>query len=212
MNLSADTIKTGFKDLITNKKLLIKILVIILILLSSLVLRIHEAGKADITVEAADEVSSPAAEIYVDISGAVNEPGVYKATPETRLYEVIEMAGGLRSDANVEVINQAEYVEDGEKIIIPVIRQDNGDAGGAAGDDAATSASSDVVSAGASGLVNINTATAEELKTLNGIGDVIAGRIIEYRSTHVFSSIEDIKSVKGIGDSIFDSIKDDITI
>ena len=206
MNFSADMIRTGFKDLITNKKLLIKILVIILILLSSLVLRIHEAGKADITVEAADEVSVPANEIYVDISGAVIRPGVYKATSETRLYEVIEMAGGLRSDANIEIINQAEFVEDGEKIIIPVIRQDSGDTDGAAEDAAGT------VSDGTEGLVNINTATAEELKTLSGVGDVIAGRIIEYRSTHVFSSIEDIKSVKGIGDSIFDSIKDYITV
>lgn len=61
-------------------------------------------------------------------------------------------------------------------------------------------------------LININTATAEELKQLNGIGDVIAARIVEYAQTIGFNSIEDIKNVKGIGDKKFDNIKDKITV
>lgn len=61
-------------------------------------------------------------------------------------------------------------------------------------------------------LININTATADELKQLNGIGDVIAARIVEYARTVGFNSIEDIKNVKGIGDKKFDNIKDKITV
>lgn len=61
-------------------------------------------------------------------------------------------------------------------------------------------------------LININTATAEELKQLNGIGDVIAARIVEYAQTIGFNSIEDIKNVKGIGDKKYDNIKDKITV
>lgn len=61
-------------------------------------------------------------------------------------------------------------------------------------------------------LININTATAEELKQLKGIGDVIAARIVEYAQTIGFNSIEDIKNVKGIGDKKFDNIKDKITV
>ncbi|MGN1136737.1 MAG: ComEA family DNA-binding protein [Oscillospiraceae bacterium] len=62
------------------------------------------------------------------------------------------------------------------------------------------------------GLININTATVEELKTLNGIGEVIAARIVEYANTIGFNSIEDIKNVKGIGDKKYENIKDKITV
>ena len=214
---AADKIRNAFEDLIRDKKTLVKILSIAAILLLAVILRIHGENKADITVETAEAAASETADtsgdsdgpvsssniIYIDIGGAVNKPGVYKVSPDTRLYMVIEMAGGLTEDADTNYVNQASYVEDGEKIIIP----SKGDPSAAGTDDQAAAAAS---SSDASGLININLASREELMTLNGIGEVMADRIIEYRSGSRFKSKEDIMSVKGIGSGIYEKIKDSI--
>ena len=138
----------------------------------------------------------------MDIGGAVEEPGVYEVAKDTRLFEVIEMAGGLSEDADPDHVNRASFVEDGQKIIIPVKGSEYTDDGTAA----AFSPEAD------SGLININTASADELKTLSGIGDVTAEKIIEYRSSTAFKSKEDIMSVDGIGSKTYEKIKDDITV
>ena len=215
---AADKIRNTFEDLIRDRKTLVKILSIAAILLVAVILRIHGANKADITVETAEAVTSETADtsgdtdgpvssdsiIYVDIGGAVAKPGVYKVSPDTRLYMVIEMAGGLTEDADTNYVNQASFVEDGEKIIIP--SRDDPDSAAAASDaQGGASSVSD-----ASGLVNINLASKEELMTLNGIGEVMADRIIEYRTANRFKNKEDIMSVKGIGNGIYEKIKDSI--
>ena len=113
------------------------------------------------------------------------------------------MAGGLSEDADADHVNQASFVEDGQKIIIPVKGSD---------------AVNDLLSGSAeytgedSRLININTAAADELKTLSGIGDTMAQRIIEYRSQRAFKSKEDIMSVDGIGSKTYEKIKDSITV
>ena len=202
----ADKIRLSFHDLIKDKKTLIKILSIAVILMIALVLRVHKSGQSEVTVEASTE-SQETEELYIDISGAVQRPGVYKVDNGTRLYEVIELAGGLRSDADTNSVNQAAFVEDGAKIIIPaaVMYDTSGESEGT---------ESGVTSQNYStpGLININTADKEGLKTLTGIGDVIAERIIEYRAQNRFKTKEDIMLVKGIGNSIFEKIKDDITV
>ena len=130
---AADKIRYYIEDLIRDRKSLVKILSIAAILLLAVILRIHGANRADITVETADAVSTKAADtsgdadapvssekiIYIDLGGAVAKPGVYKVSPETRLYMVIEMAGGLTEDADTYSVNQASFVSDGEKIVIP---------------------------------------------------------------------------------------------
>ena len=223
-------LRSGAEDLMRDRKMVTKFLVIVLILLSAVALRVHEAGKADITVDAADE-SVAVKRIYVDVGGAVKNPGVYEIESSTRLFEVIEMAGGLKSNADTDSINQASFVEDGEKIIIPSHRKSvelEGQSEEAAGEpdtgaetesdsdsgtESRTESGTDVTSGvNSSGLVNINAATKEELMTLNGIGEVMAERIIEYRTGNRFKSIEDIKSVKGIGDATFSKIKESITV
>ncbi len=208
-------LKDALEDLLGNRKVLIKILSVALILLIALVLRIHDENKADITIETekpADEQeysdNSDAREtrsqiLFVDIGGAVEKPGVYEVSKDTRLFEVIEMAGGLSEDADTDHVNRASFVEDGQKIIIPVKGSD------VTGDLDTTSASSTVAE---NGLININTASADELKTLNGIGDVMAEKILEYRSSRAFKSKEDIMSVDGIGSKIYEKIKDRITV
>jgi competence protein ComEA len=205
-------IKSIFGDLIANKQALIKILSIAVILALALILKIHNSGENDISVEAASESTevaqteeeSEANEIFIDIGGAVEKPGVYKVTTGTRLYEVVELAGGLRTDADTNSVNQAAFVEDGAKIIIP-------QASDSQNDESDYNVEIVVPSSGI-GTVNINTASKEELITLSGIGDVMADRIIEYRSNNRFSKKEDIMSVKGIGNAIFEKIKDQISI
>lgn len=207
-------LKDALEGILSDRKTLIKIFSVVLILLAALVLRIHDENKADITIETADaaeetEYSGESEEssvqpqvIFVDIGGAVEEPGVYEVAKDTRLFEVIEMAGGLSEDADPDHVNRASFVEDGQKIIIPVKGSEYTDDGTAA----AFSPEAD------SGLININTASADELKTLSGIGDVTAEKIIEYRSSTAFKSKEDIMSVDGIGNKTYEKIKDDITV
>ena len=213
---AADKIRNAIEDLIRDKKTLVKILSIAAILLLAVILRIHGANKADITVETADAAATEVSDtsgsddgpsssdrlIYVDLGGAVAKPGVYKVTPDTRLYMVIEMAGGLTEDADTNSVNQASFVEDGEKILIP------------SKSDPAFPASAELTGAApasdTAGLVNINLASKDELMTLNGIGEVMAERIIEYRTNNRFKNKEDIMSVKGIGSGIYEKIKDSI--
>ena len=146
--------------------------------------------------------------VFVHIIGAINMPGIIEASKEARLYEIVELAGGLKEDADETLINLASKVEDGEKIIIPYKE---------------TSSTSnlnkkinelyDKSTSSNSGKININIASIEELKTLAGIGQSTAEKIIDYRNeVSKFDKIEDIKNVSGIGDSKFNSIKDKIVV
>ena len=209
-------IKDALEGILGDRKTLVRIISIVLILLVAVILRIHDESKADITIEtedAANEVeyseedkredAVPLQVVFVDIGGAVENPGVYEVAKDTRLFEVIEMAGGLTEDADADRVNRAFFGEDGQKIIIPEKGSD------IAGDPASASAAP---GDSGSGLININTATADELKTLSGIGDVTAEKIIEYRSSKSFKSKEDIMSVDGIGSKTYEKIKDRITV
>jgi len=205
-------LKSIFEDLIRDRKRLVKVLSVAAILLMALILRIHGANKADVTVETQEATLTDTSEqtdgpdsynkiIFVDLAGAVVKPGVYEVTSDTRLFRVIEMAGGLTEEADTNSVNQASFVQDGEKIIIP-----------SKSDQASVSAetSQTPVVDPTLGLININIASKEELTTLNGIGDVMAERIIEYRASNRFKNKEDIMSVKGIGTGIYEKIKDKI--
>lgn len=205
-------LKDALQGMISDKKTAVKILSVILILLAAAVLRIYDSAKSDISIEtagAADEIEyaeetdAQTQILFIDIGGAVEKPGVYEVSPGTRLFQVIDMAGGLSEDADTDHVNRASFVEDGQKIIIPV-----------KGSTAAVSQTTDESVQGSqnSGLININLATADELKTLSGIGDVTAEKIIEYRSTRAFKSKEDIMSVDGIGSKTYEKIKDQITV
>ncbi len=206
-------LKDALKGLLGDKKTLIKILSVALILIAALILRIHDENKADITIETTDTAAEETEysedsnvrtqPIFVDIGGAVKNPGVYQVSEDTRLFQVIEMAGGLSEEADADHVNRASFVEDGQKIIIPVKGSENND-GLTSADTAPSSADT--------GLININTASADELKSLSGIGDVTAEKIIEYRSSKAFKSKEDIMSVDGIGSKTFEKIQDDITV
>lgn len=152
--------------------------------------------------------------IVVHVVGAVPRPGLYEFAEGARVQDAIDAAGGLLASASVDTINLAALLEDGQQLNIPF----------KAGEEPSTSNSSDDTSlvlpgateASSSGssqdLININTASVEELDSLPGIGPTIAQRIIDYRDENgPFQTIEDILNVSGVGPSTFDQIKDLIT-
>lgn len=165
--------------------------------------------------------------VFVYVCGAVRTPGVYELPSGARLYEAIACAGGVREDAAEESINQAQAVSDGERLYIPTdeeVRQGldtylrSGIAVGGTGSLEGAGAA-DTISPGgesgsnAEGKVNINTASLEELKTLNGIGDTRAGSIVAYRESNgLFGSIEDLMNVDGIKEGVYNKLKDNITV
>lgn len=147
------------------------------------------------------------AEIYVDIDGEVKSPGVYKVSEGTRLFQVIEMAGGLTESASTEMLNRAEAVYDGQKITVMSKK------GEASGEESQGGKVTGGISGISNGKVNINIADSATLQTIPGIGPSKAERIIEYRETNGrFAKTEEIKNVTGIGDKTYESIKDYITV
>ena len=136
--------------------------------------------------------------IFVQVAGGVNAPGVYELKSGSRVYQAIEAAGGLLKEADDSDINQAMLLEDGQKLYIYTAEE----MAELAEKEAALQESSVD-----DGLININVATAADLRTLPGIGETKANQIIAYREANgEFSSIDDIKNVSGIGDGIFNQI------
>ncbi len=154
--------------------------------------------------EEVEEEAASSDTVFVYICGAVASPGVYEVEADGRVYEVVQLAGGLREDADEQSVNLAETVEDGEMIYIYTVEER-----AAAQSADATSASS----SSSDGKININTASAAELTALSGIGDAKAAAIVAYRQEHgSFSAIEEITNVSGIGESTYSQIKEYITV
>lgn len=138
--------------------------------------------------------------IFVHIEGCVQNPGLFKVEKGTRLYELIEEAGGETSDADLSKVNLASILLDAQKIYIPaiVVYSEN---------------DQDSIAYQNDGLININTASSSELQKLSGIGPAMAEKIIAYRENNgYFIQIEDIMNVDGIGENKFNKIKENITI
>lgn len=144
-----------------------------------------------------DVLSRPMIIVYV--CGEVNNPGVYELESGCRLYEAIEAAGGMTEYANANYQNLARVIEDGEQILIPNIEL-------SVNDDTESVLKQNK-------LININNADVKELTGISGIGESRATAIIMYREQHgKFKRIDDIKKVDGIKDSLFQKIKDQITV
>lgn len=199
----------------------------IIIFLFTLLLVVISVYYKPSNVKADDEVVSH--NCFVDIKGSINNPGVYEIECTKRIIDVINLAGGLTDNADTTILNLSKKVKDEmyiivysndqikeykekllpakeiikeveEKIICPDSIND-------ACEKTNNSKSETIIS----GKVNINIATKEELMTLPGIGESKADKIIEYRKSNMFNSIDDIKNISGIGESIFTKIKDNIT-
>lgn len=169
----------------------------------------------DETLQTAEESSAPQsspAMIYVQICGQVVSPGVYQVPEDSRIFEVLDLAGGYTDLAAKEYLNLADVAVDGMKLIVPSVAElEQAELYGAAGVQGGDQQSGSAQAIG--NKVNLNTATKEELMTLRGIGEAKAEDILQYRSTHgPFEKIEDIKQISGIKDAAFEKIKDSITV
>ena len=148
--------------------------------------------------------------IILHITGEVNSPGIIEIEDGSRLADAIEAAGGLTENADINKINLAYVVKDGQKINIPNVN--SVDTSSYIIEDIGENIIIEDINSNTN-LVNINTATQTELETLTGIGPSTALKIIKYREENgKFTTIEDIKNVPGIGDSKFESIKEEICV
>jgi competence protein ComEA len=135
--------------------------------------------------------------IYVYLTGAVRNPGIYEIREGARLFEAVRMAGGLTDEADLSMINEAAFLTDGQHIHVPSVGETLRDSY----NDPQTA------------TVNINTDGPDRLQLLPGIGEAKAAAIIRYRTQYgAFSSIEDIMNVSGIGKALFEQIKDRIRV
>ena len=155
------------------------------------------AGPGSVPSEtAAESAEDESRRIYVHISGAVRNPGVYEMGENDRVFHLIEKAGGFTEEADRGAVNQAAYVHDGEQIRIPCeyeVPEEDGEA--------------------RDPRININLAGREELMSLPGIGAAKAEAILEYRKKNgSFQKPEDLMNVSGIGESLFEKLRDRIRI
>lgn len=172
---------------------------------------------------------SKVAKYYIDIKGFVKKPGVYEVTADNIVNDCIKLAGGLLKNADTTTINLSKKVSSEMVIYIPkkeeviktttnttvtkdqeipndAVVSDNNKSNSSISKDNNTQTPNRT-------LVNINTATIQELTTLSGIGDAKAQDIIDYRTLNGnFKTIEDIKNVSGIGEALYAKIKDYITV
>lgn len=151
-----------------------------------------------------DGINKNKNEINVFICGEINKPGVYSLCLGDRLIKLIELSGGFTQRADMEAVNLAEKLEDEDFIKIPALVTNlNGEKVNS------TSSSTD----NGTGKININTATLEQLDSLPKIGPALAQRIIDYRvSNGRFKDIKELNNVSGIGDKIFEGLKDKVTV
>jgi len=140
------------------------------------------------------------------------KPGVYEVSSDSRIFEVIEKAGGLTGKADTGAINQAELVKDGQKIVISR-KGDNRNVSGSNIADTPSRSTGASHNGTAQGKININSADVNELQKIHGVGPATAEKIIKFRSSNGnFRVIEDLKKVNGIGNKTFEKIKDYITV
>lgn len=157
----------------------------------------NQLSLAQNEIEVQDELFSTdeSNEIYIHISGEIHYPGLIKLNKGDRLFDAIDLAGGMTELADLDQINLSIILQDEDKIYIPK----KGEV-------------SEFLITNKETLININTCSKDELMTLTGIGDKTAESIIEYRNKNKFEKIEDLMKINGIGSQKFENIKEKITI
>lgn len=180
-------------------------------------LLIETSSTTEVTVDTKKEQDqandeSKSAKIYVDISGAVKQPGVYQLSEGARLFDLLKQVGGLTEDAAIQTVNQAMIIQDQQKIIILTQAQaesldteniNNGNLEEKSVEKSPKDAEK----------LNINQADLTQLQQLSGIGEKKAQAIIDYRNENgSFKTIEDLAKVTGIGEKTVEKLRDSITI
>ncbi len=192
-----------------NKKIMAVAVAVVFCLLAAFWPHEREADVLKIEQQAVTASEKEEAKITVYVSGAVANPGLHEIAPGSRAVEAIAAAGGMTEEANKDKVNLAKICKDGMQVNVPRLSaKERRRLAAASSAEAAEQGSAFYNSAQESetaltGKVHLNTATAEELETLPGVGAVTAQRIVEYRSAHGFARIEDLMNVKGIGQAKF---------
>ncbi len=207
-------------NLSNQEKITIILLLIVIIIGGGIVLSKNINKEDNFTINRASDISenNPALQkeippLIIHITGAVKNPGVYQLKSTDRIVDAVKIAGGETEEANLDLINLAALLKDGQKIIVPYKTYSE------TGDETNTNSYKNVESVyssssvSTSAKININTANANMLQALSGIGPVLSERIIEYRNQNgFFGVIDDIKDVSGIGEKKFEGIKDLICV
>lgn len=156
-------------------------------------LEVYQATTESLEQESIIEEVSTQIPVYV--CGAVKNAGVYYLPLGSLVEEAVQFAGGFAEEADATRINLAKEIVAHEQIVVPYIGQEG------------------IIGESSNGLININTATLQELCTLPGIGEIKAGQIIAYRESHgAFTQTEALKNVSGIGEKIYAALEEYITI
>ena len=182
---------------LTRRQIVVGIVALLVLGLigSKLLLRPRAVASPPIPV-ASSTKPPPVARLYVDVVGAVRRPGLYRLPHGARVADAVARAGGPAGKAQLELVNLAAPVADGEQIVVPR----RGAAGAIAGAAAVAGATA--------GPVHLNTATVEQLDGLPGIGPVTAQKILDYRQQHgAFASVDELDAVPGIGPARLDQLK-----
>ena len=166
---------------------------------------LEAAAPADQTLpRAAPDTSAaagPSDRVAVHVAGRVRRPGLVRLPAGSRVQDAITAAGGATSGADLDAVNLARKLTDGEQVRVP-----------GPGDPAPPPPDAAAGPATPSAPLDLNTATVEQLDTLPGVGEVTAGRIVAYRSAHPFTTVDELLEVPGIGQRRFEQLKDLVTV
>ncbi len=190
------------EDLIKNNKIAVACAVLALLLAGLILPNFTKVSKNTTNIDdmlaASFSGNTDGSDFYIDISGAVNKPGVYRMRPGSRMIDLVKACGGFRSGAQVNGLNLAQALKDGDKITVP---------------SAGKTFSGDCSGQTAAGKVNINAADQKTLESVPGIGLGTAKKILEYRASKgQFAVPEDLKKISGIGPSKYEKLKQYIDV
>jgi competence protein ComEA len=152
-----------------------------------------ESGAAEGSGGGEFELSGEAGDVVVDVTGAVGRPGVYRLPAGSRVTDAVERAGGAGPRAQLEAVNLAARLADGQQVVVP----ERGPGGGAS-----------AAAAGEEGPISLGTATVDQLDTIDGIGPVTAEGIVQFRDEHGgLASVEQLDRISGIGPATMEALR-----
>jgi competence protein ComEA len=168
-------------------------LLVVLVFAGKFVLRAGTASSPEPTLPVAPAAPAPNPALVVDVVGAVRRPGLYKLSHGGRIADAVARAGGVTAKADLDLVNLAAPLADGEQVVVPLRGAAVASAGGAVSP---------------AGPVQLSTATVDQLDALPGIGPAMAQRIVDYRTAHgAFHSVDELDAVPGIGPARLDELR-----